>query len=124
MQTFEAILSFLFLLAIASLMLKSFYIAPLDDSLYRMQLSEDAWRVLYLRGDFHDYSDATDQKRSAIEKDLGSLGNETGLCFFLEGVRITDCRGGSSTREMNVVLHKTIIMDGAPKNITFSVSNP
>jgi len=122
MQSLEAILSLLFLLSIASFMLKSFYIAPLDGSIYRMQLSEDAWRVLYLRGDFHDYSDISDLKRNSIENDLDTLGNQTGLCFFLEGVRITNCRGGGKHQAV-VVLHKTIIMDASPKNITFSISN-
>ncbi len=123
MQTLEAILSFMFLLAIVSSMLSSFYSAPLDDSLYRIQLAQDAWRVLYIRGDFHDYSDVSDSKRASIEKDLDTLGNETGLCFFLEGVRITDCRGAQSGREMIVVLHETLIMDNTPKNVTFSISN-
>jgi hypothetical protein len=121
MQTFEAILSFLFLITISSFMLGSFQILPIDDSLYRIQLAGDAWRVLYLRGDFHDFSDIPASKHSAIEKDLDELGDQTGLCFFLEGLRITNCRGGDK-HETVAVLHKTVLMDGVPGNATFSLS--
>lgn len=89
----------------------------LDDSLYRLQLAEDAWRVLYLRGDFRDFGDSS---RAAVESDLVALGDETGLCFFLKGVEITNCRSGE-LRWMTASLRRTAVYGGKPRAFAFSV---
>jgi hypothetical protein len=63
MQTLEAIISFFFLISICSSILLSLEEQNhVDDSLYRIQLAEDAWRVLYLRDNFQDF-DASDRYR-------------------------------------------------------------
>ena len=56
-----------------------------DDSLYRAQLVEDIWRVLYLRGNFEDFNTA---KHGEVEAELIALGEETDLCIFLKGADI------------------------------------
>jgi len=118
MQSIEAMVSFLFFVTIASgILLQLENQRDIDDSVYRVQLAEDAWRVLYLRGDFRDFSDA---KRAALEQELAAIGDETGLCFFMDGVRFTNCRD-SEPHATAVSLRKTVFYDGKPQNFTFSI---
>jgi len=120
MQSLEAMLSLIVLVWCASLLLAPLEGQRTDDSLYRLQLVSDAWRVLYLRGDFQDFGDA---KQAQIDGDLETLGYETALCFFLEGTRFTNCRGGGQDQkhEPLVSLHRTVVEDGLPKEVMFSV---
>lgn len=120
MQSFEAVLSLIFLVSILSLSLQLAMERPLDDSLYRMQLAEDSWRVLYLRGAFQDFGES---KRAELEGDLALLGDETHLCYFIDGIGFTNCRGGSEDHEMTASLRKTVLYDGTPRSVTFSVGN-
>lgn len=119
MQAFEALVSFLFFVFLSSFLLnlagEQRYV---DDSLYRVQLAEDAWRVLYLRGDFEDFGP---NKRSQLEDELETIEDETGLCVFIDGVFITSCRGGSREHQLTASLRKTVIYTGALKNVTFSI---
>ena len=121
MQTIESILSLLFLLSISSAILGSYHIVPMDDSLYRMQLASDAWQVLYLRGHLHGYSDSG-PARTAIESDLDLIGRQTSLCVFIEGLRITNCRGGED-REMISSIRRTVIIEGRPESVAISIGN-
>ncbi len=117
MQTMEGILS---LLVFSSIFASFIRImddpAPLDDSLYRLQLAEDAWRVLYLRGDLRDLGDS----KSGVEGDLGLLGTETGLCFFFSGIQATNCRGGEP-RLITASVGRTVILGGKPEAVSFSL---
>lgn len=90
----------------------------IDTSLYREQLAIDAWRVLYLRGDFEGLDLGEDQGR--LRQDLRALGDLTGLCFFVSGADLSNCPGGDE-REVLVSLARTVIDAGAPKSITFSM---
>lgn len=117
MQIFEALISLMFLLSIASYLLLQADGQRIDDSLYRMQLAEDAWRVLYLRGDFEDFSDT---KRAVLENDMAEIGRQTGLCIFMDGVVFTSCRDGK-THEITASLAKTAISEGKPLSFTFSI---
>lgn len=117
MQSLEALLSLTFFVSILSLILAS---APpphgTDDSLYRLQLAQDAWRVLYLRGDFEDFGDG---RRADIEADMRRMGEETGLCFFIDGVRFTNCRGPDPVG-ITATVRRTVVSGGAPAAVTFS----
>jgi len=119
MQTLEAMVSFVFFLSLCSHLLlspeESYYI---DDSLYRFQLAEDVWRVLYLRGNFRDFGAAD---RDELEKEFALIENETGLCIFMDGVQFTNCRGDSQPHHITASLTKTVVYDGAPKNLRFSI---
>lgn len=119
MQAIEAMLS----LAVFSSILLMAYSADEaprgpDDSLYRMHLAEDAWRVLYLRGGFEGFGEG---KRMAIEADLDDLGERTSLCFFLNGTRYTNCRGGRANHSILVTLTRTVILDGRAAEACFSL---
>jgi hypothetical protein len=119
MQTFEALISLFLLVSIIPL----FFLDNenyIDDSLYRAQLTEDAWRVLYLRGNFQDFGPS---KHADVENDITILGEQTDLCLFLDGVWITNCRGGSASHAITASLDKTVVYDKILKNVTFSIGN-
>lgn len=118
MQSLEAILSLLFLISIVSPLLIPSNGNEIDDSLYRIQLAEDIWRVLYLRGDFHEFGDT---KRTFIETEFELIGDETDLCIFMDGIEFTNCRGGEQEHELSASLPKTIIYEGRPKSVSFSI---
>lgn len=125
MQSLEAILSLMFLVSVVSFLLVSLEGQKLDDSLYRVQLAEDAWRVLYLRGDFQDFSDS---KRPVLESDLAAIGSETGLCIFMGGIQFTNCRDGQE-HDITASLTKTLVYYDAdqpqasrPEAYTFSIA--
>ncbi len=115
MQTIEASFSLLFFLSIlASIPVVQDY----ESRLYPLLLAEDSWRVLYLRNGFHDFGDA---KREAFESSLDELSAITGFCYHLSGIRFSNCRGLPS--ESIMTIQKTIIYDGYPRNVTFTVSS-
>jgi len=119
MQSIEAIISLLVFLSLSAVFIAQLgQPNPPDDSLYRLQLAEDAWRVLYLQGHFHDFNEG---KRLALEEDMKKITDETGLCVFMEGTEITSCRGGDEEHVMTASLSKTIIVDGKPKTVSFSI---
>lgn len=121
MQTFEALISFLFFAFLSSSLLglggEQRYT---DDSLYRIQLAEDAWRILYLRGNFEDFGP---YKHMQLEDELEIIEAETGLCIFIDGIFITSCRGGSEEHQITASLRKTMLYDGVPRNVTFSIGS-
>jgi len=126
MQSIEAAISLLVLLSIsASVMPLLEEQRDIDDSLYRVQLAEDAWRVLYLRGDFRDFGE---DKRGTIEADMAEITRQTGLCVFMDGVQFTSCRGNMGTgagqaHEITVSLSRTAIFNGTPRSFAFALGN-
>jgi len=121
MQTFEALVSFLFFVFLSSYLLGlTEEQRHVDDSLYRIQLAEDAWRVLYLRGSFEDFGP---NKRAQLEEELDTIEEETALCVFIDGVFMTSCRGGSQEHQLTASLRKTVLYDGEPRNVTFSIGS-
>jgi len=119
MQSIEAMLSLLIFLSIAALAIAADPgPPPIDDGLYRVQLAEDAWRVLYLRGDFKDFRG----ERGAIEADMETIGGLTGLCLFMDGIEFTNCRGGENPHEGQISLRRTVLLDGNPMTVTFTLS--
>jgi hypothetical protein len=118
MQTFEALISLLVFVSAVSLLLQVEEDSHIDDSLYRIQLAEDAWRVLYLRGSFQDFRP---QSREAVEGEVSALGEEAGLCIFIDGVFITNCRGGPQEHRITASMRKAAVYDGVPRNFTFSI---
>ncbi len=119
MQAIEALISLqIFLIAGISIMLVSIAPRPIDDSLYRLQLAGDAWRVLYLRGDLAGLSD---DGRGAIENDMRALGDMTGLCYFMSGVEFTNCRDQENHPALASV-SRTVFIDGIPRRVSFSIA--
>lgn len=116
MQTIEGFLSLLFFISILVLLMPN--PKPIDYSLYQLQLADDVWRVLYLRGNFNDFSDA---KRVVLESDMIEIGTQTGFCLFIDGIQFTNCRSGD-THIMLISLQRTVLFGGSPRQITFSIA--
>jgi hypothetical protein len=118
MQSMEAAFSLIVFLSISTAFLMR--LEPpkaIDDSLYRIQLADDAWRVLYLRNHMDNLSESS---RDAIEADLRAMGETSSLCFFFRGVDFTNCRD-DSPHAMSASVSKTVIVDGRPERFTFSI---
>lgn len=125
MQSIEAAISLIVFLSISSfLLLSADEPRNIDDSLHRAQLAEDAWRVLYLRGDFQ-YLNGSEESRARLESDMETITSETALCVFMGGVEFTSCRGddapGSAGYEMTASLARTAVYDGKPRSFQFSL---
>ncbi len=128
MQTIEALISLMFLVAMASALLAPLQGQAIDDSLYRAQLAGDAWRVLYLRGDFTDFGNASLPGTNGMDRELAertradveTFGSETGLCIFLAGVVSSNCRGVPDT-ETTVSVERTVVYSGRPVTLTLSM---
>lgn len=118
MQTLEAMLSLVFFVWAVSLLMSSYSIPSAEDSLYRMHVAGDAWRVLYLRGELQDL-----ENLEQLEPALDRVSAETGLCLFINGIEATSCRGGVDGHEVTVSLDRTLILDGVPTRVTFSLGN-
>ncbi|HID72692.1 TPA: hypothetical protein EYP38_02010 [Candidatus Micrarchaeota archaeon] len=126
MQTVEAMISLVILVAIISSMLLMLQQPhQLDDSLYKYQLANDAWRVLYLKGNFEGLDDEDELGRILLEEDAAEIKDMTGLCMFLMGTRYTNCRYNASDpsgpHEVLASVKKAIIEGGKHRQITFSV---
>ncbi|NYZ74412.1 hypothetical protein H0O00_04680 [Candidatus Micrarchaeota archaeon] len=126
MQSIEAVISLVVFLSIISfLLISSGEPRNIDDSLYRIQLAEDAWRVLYLRGDLQGLNGSA-ESRARLENDMGTITDETALCVFMGGVEFTSCRGdgisGSAGYEITASITRTAIYDGKPRRFQFSLA--
>jgi len=121
MQTVEAIISLMFFMAAAGYLIGAMEPASTDDALYRLHLAEDAWRVLYLRGDLRDFGPLA---RAGIERDMDSMGVETGLCYFIKGEQFTNCRGEPMNEDPVIKIRRTVISGGLPQSVEFSIYEP
>ncbi len=118
MQTLEASLSLLVFLSIASSLAPPEEQDYVDDSVYRLQLSSDGWRVLHLRGDCRGMGEGS---REALEGELAAMGERSGLCYFIDGINVTNCRGGNERRAIASSVRRIIVYDGIPLSVSFSV---
>ena len=125
MQTIEAVISLVFLILICSTILLTMPEQRIDDSIYRMQLAEDVWRVLYLRGDLNGFSSSQSIVKKAsetkIENDLDVIGSEMGLCIYMSGIQMTNCRDGIAGREKIVSIERMLVDNGEPRKIMLSL---
>jgi hypothetical protein len=118
MQSLEAAFSLIVFLSLGTaFLLESEPPRAIDDSLYRIQLADDAWRILYLRGHLDDLSDSS---REAVESDLRAMGEDSSLCFFIRGVEFTNCRD-DSPHVLAASVSRTVIRNGKPERFTFSI---
>lgn len=128
MQSIEAAISLLVFISISAFMVPFLEEhRNADDSLYKVQLGEDSWRVLYLRGDFQDLN-GSPESRMRLEGDMAEITSQTGLCVFMGGVEFTSCRGsmGASTgrpHEITVSLSRTAVYNGTLRSFTFALGN-
>jgi len=122
MQSIEALISLMFFVSICAYMLSCVAEHPaLDDSLYRYQLTNDVWRVLYLRGDFKGLRlESNDPVRERLDSDLGEIEAQTGLCAYLGGIRDTSCPGQKTLARVGSI-NRIVFIDGSPENLTLMV---
>lgn len=121
MQIMEAMVSLIFLISFLSIVAADQKAKAIDDSLYKYQLANDVWRVLYLKGDFKDLSFISESlDRRNAENDLKIIGNITGFCIFIGGERLTNCRG-IPTQEI-VSIERIAIINDYPDQITLSLA--
>ncbi len=118
MQTLEASLSLLIFLSAASVLAPPEEHDYLDDSIYRLQLANDAWRVLQLRGLSGGMGEGS---RPAIEAELDAMGKRTGLCYFIRGMNMTNCRSGDEEREITSSVRRIALYGGEPEVLSVSV---
>lgn len=116
MQTLEAMLSLVFFIWAATLAISSYDAPQPDDSLYKLHLAGDFWRVLYLQGELQDVKDIEEMKPP-----LDEIYKKTGLCVFIDGIRATSCYGGTREHEISVSLPRTLLVNGSPRQVTLSV---
>ncbi len=115
MQTLEAIISFtVFMLFTSYVLLQLEDYNGVDDSLYRYQLANDVWRVLYLRGNFEYLQD-----ESQLDDELNEIDDMTGLCTYVGGQRGTsdDCRGKPTLEHIASVEHVLLLNGNAEQRM-------
>jgi hypothetical protein len=118
MQTLEAIISFsVFMLFTSYVLLQLEDYRGVDDSLYRYQLANDVWRVLYLRGNF-EYL----QSEQQLDSELNAVDSVTGLCTYVGGQRGTSdyCRGKPALEHVASVEH-VLLLNGRAESRTLSL---
>ncbi len=121
MQILEAMISLMVLVSFLSFIAGEQHARAVDDSLYKYQLANDVWRVIYLRGDLKDFSfDDANLARDRIELDLQRVGELTNLCVFIGGERITNCRGEDV--EKLVSTERITIVDDAPQRVMVTLA--
>ena len=121
MQTLEAIISLFMLVSFLSL-ISTDWETPIkkDNAVYQFQLVNDVWRVLYLRGDFTDFSfDWINNARDKAESDILTIGDVTSYCIFIGGERLTNCRG-EEIRKI-ITTERLTLVDGNPQTVTVSL---
>ena len=120
MQTLEAIISFtVFMVFTSYVLLQLEDYNGIDDSLYRYQLANDVWRVLYLKGDFKDLS--VSNANDKIVPDLDEIERLTGICTYFKGVFVTSCtRGVDCDNKLASISHAAIV-DGVASKSTLSL---
>jgi len=120
MQTMEAIISFFVFMVFTSYLLMQLEdYNGMDDSLYRYQLANDAWRVLYLQGAFKDVDSISD-----IDSYVAELSDVTGFCIYVSGQQGTSTRGiqgRSCGDEALAKVSHVLIAGGNPEQVTLSL---
>lgn len=121
MQVLEAMISLLVLVSFLSAIADGLEEKAVNDSLYRYYLANDAWRVLYLRGDFQDFSfSGLNSGRDRAEADLQQMGKLTNLCIFIGGERVTNCRGRGIERIASI--ERITIVDDSPQKVMLTLA--
>ena len=112
MQTIEGIVSFLVFISIAGMILMSVEEKGVDDSLYRYQLGNDVWRVLWLRGGLTHFD------KGILQSDVEKISENTGLEIYFEEEDVGTLIEGKEI----IVIKKIAVVRGEPKEITMVIS--
>lgn len=120
MQTLEAALSFfLFFVFASSFLIQLDYTKP-DYSLYRYQIANDIWRVLYLTDALNYYP----LEKGSTEEKMNKIEELTGFCTYIEGIQTTSCRSGPKCSDDKITMQKLWFDFGIPHSVRFTVCVP
>ena len=124
MQSIEAVISLMCLVMLLSFLLGAAADQQgIDDSLYKFQLANDVWRILFLKGHLQDFSfDQASTQRDLVEQDLEEIHFLTGLCTHMGGIKASSCRGIPTTEVVTV--KKMLYVDGLPSNTSLTLAIP
>ena len=122
MQILEATISLMVLISFLSFIAADQTTQVIDNSLYKFQLVNDAWRVLYLRGDFKEFSfDSGNMARDKAEDDLKQIGKLTNFCILIGGERVTNCRGEKIEKVASS--ERIVLVDEKPQTVMVTIAN-
>jgi len=119
MQTLEATFSFLFFFLIAAYALTQLEYTKPNYDIYKYQLANDIWRVVYLKNGLSYYP----LSQPIIENQLNEIKDKTGLCAYIEGIDTTSCRGISCT-DSKITMEKIWFKYGQPNVVRFTMCVP
>ncbi len=109
MQTLEAIISLLFLVTFLSFVASEQHAKAIDDSLYKYQLANDVWRVVYLRDGIE-----TDK----YKEDVKRIGEITNLCISIND--IANCEGENI--EQIISTERITVLNGELRKIMVKIA--
>lgn len=112
MQTFEALISFLVFVSIIAMLQVPHH--EIDDSLYRLQLAGDVWRVFQLRGNLGGFD------KLKMNLDADEITRITGLCIEMEEEDVATCIPQGSV----VRIERLAIINGQPEAIHMRIGRP
>ena len=122
MKFIEAFLSLIVLSLIASVVL-SIHITPHVPTVYYMQVADDIWHILLLKYDGVPGLASPDHAKA--EEDLNKIGEMTGMCIYVGGIRTTNCRGTKGSTLVSIHRKYLDTSKGVPiiKDITITLKH-
>jgi hypothetical protein len=109
MKTLEAIIALLVFLMIVQMFQPT--ARQIDNSLHRMQIANDVWRVFQLRGDLEGFD------KVRLNADAEKITGLTSLCIGFDEEDVTSCIAGNTVTQVK----KVAIINGEPKEITMRI---
>ena len=121
MQSMESVLSLFFLVFLISFFLPLLPSARVDDSLWKIQIANDIWRVLYLRGDFNYFQDVwNDPSKIRLHADCNDITSKTGICIEFDATDAGSSNCIGNERELSSV-ERIVIVKNAPSTWVLTV---
>ena len=121
MKTMEALISLMVLLSFTSLSLLH---APTQESqLYKYQLAEDVWRIVYLKGCFNQSVPSlnpTNEMEECLNPLLAEIERETLLRIAFD-LELEAAAGEDLPGENAAATTKTIMANGVPKLVQMKI---
>lgn len=124
MKIIEASFSLIFFLMFANTILLNYDSSSINSVQYRYALLNDVWRVLYLRGDFHNFDTLSlNTARDRAEEDMTKITELTGLCINLSGVRVQSrqCRSDEIYNN-SMTIQKRMFVGSEVKEVSLTIS--
>lgn len=101
MKFIEAIFS-LVVLTLICMSVLNITLAPKTPTIYKEQLAQDIWRIVQLK--YENLPSIGSPNWIKLNADLMKIKDMTGLCVYMKGVRISNCRGVSG--EDIITIHR------------------